>query len=342
MAHPHATREAQRQDVGRHRSCTWHCFMPTMGAHKHERPSAPASTIRFTNLDKVLYPREGITKGLLVAYHAVVADWLLPHLVGRPLTVVRCPDGAEGPCFFQKHHGGGVPKAVRSLPIREQTGRTQDSMVIDEVDGVFGLVQLGTLELHVWGSHESNLEKPDRLVFDLDPDVSLPWPKVVEGAVAMRALLEKLGLESWVKTTGGKGLHVCVPVAPRLGWEDVKAFTSAVVRVLSASAPGVYTTIAAKASRRGRIYLDALRNVRGATAVVPYSPRARAQATVATPITWDELAQGARPEDFTVRTVTARIGSLDRDPWESFRKTRQDITPEARSRLDALARKAAP
>ena len=192
------------------------------------------------------------------------------------------------------------------------------------------LVQIGVLEIHPWGSMIDKLEQPDRITFDLDPDEGLPWPRVTEAALEIRDLLVGIGLESFAKTTGGKGLHVVVPIQPRLGWDEVKAFTKAVVEDLAARHPDRYTANQLKRMRKGRIYLDYLRNGRGATAVGAYSTRARAGATVSTPLFWDEVEAGTRPEGFTVATVPSRLAALKSDPWAEIAKIRQSITAATR------------
>lgn len=288
------------------------------------------TAVRFTNLDKVLFSGQGLTKAALVAYYAVVADAMLPHLAGRPLTLVRCPNGAGAKCFFQKHRKPGEPDALRALPLREEGGAVEDYIVVDDRDGLFACAQVGALELHVWGSHQANVEKPSRIVFDLDPDEKLGWSDVVTAAKRMRAELIELGLETFVMTTGGKGLHVIAPVAPRVGWAETKQFTKDLADRLAAREPTLYTTSPLKVHRRGRIFLDYLRNGRGATAVCPFSTRARPHATVAAPIGWDELDAGATGADFTVQTMPRRLDRLERDPWAGFFTTRQQITAAAR------------
>ena len=290
------------------------------------------TSVKLTNLDKVLFADQGLTKAALIAYVGLVADSLLTHLKGRPLTLVRCPNGADAHCFFQKHAKDGVPAAIRRLKIEEESGDREDYMVIDDRDGLFAAVQLGALELHVWGSREPHIEKPDRVVFDLDPDPSVPWSRVVEAGQAMRLFLEELGLASFAMTTGGKGLHVVVPVAPRLGWDAVKLFTQHIADHFAAVSPERFTSNMSKAQRKGRIFIDYLRNGRGATAIAPFSMRARAGATVATPVGWDELAKGVDPTSFTVRTIPARLDALATDPWAGY-NTKTPISAAMQKRV---------
>ena len=318
------------EQVGEDRDRVWHSNRS--GGDLHELVSRLPSDVPLTNLDKVLYPEMGLTKGALIAYLAVVSDWMLPHVAGRPLTLVRCPEGHQKHCFYQKHANKGVPAAVRRVPIAEDDGEVADYMAISDLPGVVALAQLGVLELHTWGCHADNIERPDLLVFDLDPDVGLGWDVVVETALALRERLDGLGLESCVKTTGGKGLHVVAPVDRRTHWDDFKGFARAVAEAIEAEAPRRYTTNPLKARRKGKIFVDYLRNSRGATAIAPYSPRARHGAPVATPITWDELERGVDPAGFTVTTIPRRLGAAA-DPWADFFEIRQSITRAARRKV---------
>jgi bifunctional non-homologous end joining protein LigD len=279
---------------------------------------------RFTNIDKVLYPEHGITKGQVIAYYAVIETWLLPYVEGRPLTLVRCPDGYRH-CFFQKHARAGVPDAIERAQIREESGKREPYMVVRDRAGLLAAPQLGALELHTWMSRVDDVEHPDQLVFDVDPDVGLGWKAVVATAQELRERLEAEGLTSFVKTTGGKGLHVVAPVQRRRTWDEHLAFAQGLVQAMERDAPDRYTTNARKALRKGRLFLDYLRNGRGATAVAPYSTRARAGATVATPLTWEELRRGVDPQDFTLTTVPKRLASLRKDPWDGYAKLRQSI-----------------
>jgi bifunctional non-homologous end joining protein LigD len=285
--------------------------------------------IRLSNAGKLLYPDAGITKLDLARYYEAVAEFALPHLTARPLSLLRCPEGYTGECFFQKHQSAGMPPSIHRIEIAEKAG-TETSLYIEDLAGLAGLVQMGVLEIHPWGSTVAHVETPDRLTFDFDPDVGLPWQRVVEGVGALRKLLDTLGLRSFLKTTGGKGLHVVVPVAPRLEWDEAKAFAKAVTDRLVATAPDRYTATLAKKARHGKIFVDYLRNGRGATAVGAYSARARAGATVSTPIAWDELAEGTRSDAFTIRTLPKRLAALRADPWQDFLATKQSITAAMR------------
>ena len=277
--------------------------------------------VRLTNANRVLYPVERLTKLDLARYYAAVAPWALPQLGHRPLTLVRAPNGIDGEHFYQKHAAVSVPGAVRRIEIDGEM-----FLAIENLAGLLSLVQIGVVEIHPWGSTIDKLEQPDRITFDLDPDEGLPWSRVCEAALEMRGVLASIGLDSFVKTTGGKGLHVVVPLTPKLGWDDVKAFTHALVGDLAKRFPQRYTANQLKRERRDRIYLDYLRNARGATAVGAYSTRARSGATVSTPLFWSEVEAAIRPEQFTVTTVPARLAALPSDPWAEIGQLRQAVT----------------
>lgn len=280
--------------------------------------------VRLTSPEKVLYPEQGITKIDLANYYRMVADWILPHIAHRPLVLVRCPEGREKECFYQKHPGSGTPTNLRRIPIKESK-KTEDYVLVDDVQGLISLAQIGALEIHAWGSREDKLEYPDRLIFDLDPDPAVSWPRVVQSAHQVRDFLEELGLESFLKTTGGKGLHLVVPIKPEHDWDEAKAFCKRVADLIVAADPAHYTANMAKAARHNKIYVDYLRNGRGATAVVPYSTRARPGATVSTPLTWTELSAKTTSDRYTVRNMARRLTALKRDPWQGIDKVRQSL-----------------
>ena len=291
--------------------------------------------VRLSNAEKVLYPEAGITKLDLARYYEAVAAKILPEIAGRPLTLVRCPEGYRGHCFYQKHASQSVPLALRRVDIAEKSG-SSIYLVADDLAALWSLVQMGVLEIHVWGSKEPQIEKPDRIVFDFDPDEGLAWERVGEAALELRALLEELGLESFVKATGGKGLHVVLPLRPRYGWEEIKGFTKAIAQLMVERRPGAYTATLAKKARRGRIFVDYLRNQRGATAVAAYSARARANAPVAAPLNWQEVEAGIRSDAFTIATLPKRLAALKRDPWQGIDEARQSL-PSSLMRKLAVA-----
>jgi bifunctional non-homologous end joining protein LigD len=279
----------------------------------------------LTNLDKVLYPEQGLTKAHLIAYLAVVADWMLPQLADRPLTLVRCPEGRHKPCFFQKKIFPGSPPSIGTVEIREVV----DYMKVTDMAGLVGLAQLGTLEIHTWGCHADKVERPDIMVFDLDPDPDLPWERVALGALDVRRRLGEIGLTSFVKTTGGKGLHVSAPIRRTIDWDSFKAWTKAFADKMATDEPKQYTSNMAKTARKGKIFVDYLRNGRNATFIAPYSPRAREHAPVAVPITWEELAHGVEPASFTTMTVPGRLAQLPGDPWQGIDDVDQAINAAA-------------
>jgi bifunctional non-homologous end joining protein LigD len=283
-------------------------------------------SVALTNLDKVLYPEQGLRKAEIIAYYVSVASVMLPHVQNRPLVLVRCPEGRRRQCFYQKHIGKGVPHAVGRVAVRE-SDKTVDYATLHDLDGLIAMAQLGVLEIHTWQCHADKLEKPDQLVFDLDPDEGLAWERVVDAAFELKLALSELGLTSFVKTTGGKGLHVLAPLARRHDWEQHKAAARALVQTLAQQQPQQYVIKMRKELRKGKIFLDYLRNGRGASAIAPYSTRARENAPVATPLRWDELENGAKPADFDVRSVLRRLEDQKLDPWQGFFDLDQAISP---------------
>ena len=299
---------------------------PRTGGEEH------IAGVRLTHPDRVLYPPQGITKRDLALLYESIAKWILPHVKGRPLTLVRCPEGAEKGCFYMKHSGVWAPEALRRVKIQEKT-KVGEYLVVDDLPGLVSLVQMGILEIHTWNALADTIERPDRVVFDLDPDPTVGWDRVVSGARALRDRLHELGLESFVKTTGGKGLHVVVPLRPASTWEESFSFSRAISEERERAEPRAYTTSMSKAQRKGRIFIDYLRNNRGNTSVAAYSTRARPGAPVSTPITWDELERGVKPDQFHVGNIRARLESLKADPWKSYGTVRQRITAAIRRSL---------
>jgi len=272
--------------------------------------------IAISNASKVLYPDPGVTKGELAAYYEAVAPWMIPHVAGRPLTILRCPNGYDGECFFQKN-AAGLPPEIERIEIPDPKGGEPSTYgVVRDAAGLVALLQLGVLEFHIWGSKAEHLEKPDRIVFDLDPGPGVSWREVVEGAHLVRETLAKLGLTSFALLTGGKGVHVVLFVKPEYDWAIVKEFAHAVVKSIVRSEPARYTAHLAKVHRKGKIFLDYLRNGRGATAVAPYSTRSRPGAPVAVPIDWKELGDEIAPDGFHVRDLHERLQRLEADPWK--------------------------
>jgi bifunctional non-homologous end joining protein LigD len=287
--------------------------------------------IRLTHPDRVLYPEQGIIKRELALYYEQIGDWILPHLEGRLLTLVRCPEGQGQQCFYQRHTRDAVSDAIHPIAVREKRA-TVHYLSVDSLPGIIALVQMGVLELHTWGSRKPNLERPDRMTFDLDPGPGLSWDRLKAAAVHLRARLNDLDLGAFVKTTGGKGLHIVVPIAPERPWEYVKDFSRAVAESLAREAPEHYTATMSKAKRRGKIFVDYLRNSRTATAVCAYSTRARPGATVSVPLRWQELTKDLRGH-FNVRNVPERLARLGKDPWDDYEAARRALTAKLLKQL---------
>jgi bifunctional non-homologous end joining protein LigD len=250
---------------------------------------------------------------------------MLPHVAGRPLSLLRCPEGWDKTRFFQKHLGPGAPEVLRRIQIVEK-GKPAEYAVLHDVAGIVALVQMGVLEIHVWGCRADDVERPDRLVFDLDPSPEIAWDGVVRAAHRVREALHALDLESFVKTTGGKGLHVVVPIQRRHEWPEIKAFCRSLAGRIADEAPNLYTTNPLQARRAGRVYIDYLRNGRGATAVAAYSTRARGGAPLSVPVDWRELSRLTQANYFNVENLPARLAKLKHDPWGELTTTRQSIT----------------
>ena len=281
--------------------------------------------VAISNGAKLLYPEAGVTKRELAEYYDAIGDWIVPHLADRPLTLVRCPNGWNKPCFFQKHANESVSEFIARIDIKEGSGE-KPYMMANSTSAVVALVQMGVLEIHPWGSRAPKLGFPDRLIFDFDPDESLGWDKVVEAVNVLRKLLETLRLRSFIKTTGGKGLHVVIPVEPTRDWDDAKAFCKAIAELLVRTFPDRFTSKITKSTREGRIFVDYLRNAENATAIAPYSVRAKANAPVAMPIAWEQLKDDLRFDHFNVRNVPSLLRRRRRDPWAELADVRQTLT----------------
>ncbi|MEO8139948.1 MAG: non-homologous end-joining DNA ligase [Gemmatimonadota bacterium] len=278
----------------------------------------------LTHPDRVVYAELGFTKQDLAAYYLKVAPLMLPHIASRPLSLLRCPEGQGGECFYQKHWTDATP-GIKTVLIEESGGRRPYAVVTSASD-LIGLVQYGVMEFHTWQSRIDRIELPDQIILDLDPDPGVRWAEVCSAAVALRTLLADLKLKSWVKTTGGKGLHVVVPIQRRVTWEVASVFARAVAERLAVELPDHYVTVAAKAARKGRIFIDHLRNSRGATAVAPWSVRARAGAPVAMPVRWESLDRLKGGAALSVADVGALIRRRKLDPWAGMRGARQGIS----------------
>jgi bifunctional non-homologous end joining protein LigD len=302
----------------------------TAAAKKSKNPIFAGITL--SNPDKVYYPDAGLTKLDIARYYETVVPFILPYVSRRPISLVRCPEGIDGQRFFQRHAMKGMSPAIKQIPIAG--GETDKPyLYIDDEEGLLGLVQIGTLEIHDWGVSLHHIAQPDRLVFDLDPDEELDLAALKAAALEVREFLAYLGLKSFLKSTGGKGLHLVAPLTPKLGWPEVKAFAKAIADALVEARPDRYTANPLKKTREGRIFVDYLRNQRGGSAIVNYSTRAKKGAPVACPLRWDELKDLKAAAPYSVTTLPARLKRLKSDPWEGFFSTRQSIMAKAKKAL---------
>jgi bifunctional non-homologous end joining protein LigD len=293
---------------------------------------ARATHFRLTHPERVVFPDRGagyaLTKRQLADYYEAVAPLMLPHVVNRPLAILRAPDGEGGKTFFQKHPARGMPPAVRGVDVPSDEGE-QRQLLIRDAEGLLGLVQMSALEFHPWGSTASDLEHPDRLIFDLDPGSDVSWRQIVEAARTVREALKQVGLTGFAKVSGGKGIHVVVPLRPRTAtWEHAKVFTKAVAETLAKASPRRFVAVVTPSARAGRVYIDYQRNTRGATAVAPYSTRARPGGPIALPVAWDELDGLDSAAAFSPASVLRRLASGSPDPWEGMERAAGTL-PEA-------------
>ncbi|WP_375461295.1 DNA ligase D [uncultured Enterovirga sp.] len=297
---------------------------PTKGTKTPRHGAASVAGVALTNPDRVLWGDVGVTKQGLAEFYEEIADWLLPHVVERPLSLVRCPSGSEGGCFFQKHSWAGLSDHILRETIRDEGGE-EEVLYVRDLRGVVALVQAGVLEIHPWGSTMADVDRADRITMDLDPGDDVDFVDVIAGAQEIRDRLRTFGLESFVKTTGGKGLHVVLPLTGPAGWGEVKAFAKALADSMAKDSPTRFIAKSTKSARRGVIYVDYLRNGRGATAIAAYSTRARPTAPVSVPLRWDELTPTLRPNHFTVANLPGRLRGLKQDPWAAISTTRQQL-----------------
>jgi bifunctional non-homologous end joining protein LigD len=297
-------------------------------AAARSRQTTEGAHVRLSHPDRVYWVDVGVTKQQLADYYVSIWDWIAPHVVNRPLALVRCPEGTKGQCFFQKHVAAGI---VDTNLLRKVDAKEKDVIVVDHVDDLVALVQSGTLEIHVRGSKLDHLDVCDRIVFDLDPGEGIDWKEVVNAAHDVRDRLLTYKLEGFVKLSGGKGLHVVVPIAGS-DWDTVKAFTQQIAGAMAADAPQRYVAKMAKNLREGHIFIDYLRNTREATSVVPYSTRARAGAPVSAPVTWKELGRTHSANQYTLLNLPKRLKSLTADPWEGITQIKQALPSLSSSR----------
>jgi bifunctional non-homologous end joining protein LigD len=288
--------------------------------------------IKLTSPDKILYPEVGVTKLDLARYYQTIASYILPYVINRPISLVRCPEGIDGERFFQRHAMKGMSDAIKQIPISGGESK-KPYLYIDGEAGLFGLTQISAVEIHDWGVSLDHLYEPDRLVFDLDPDEGLDIDVLKAAAVEVRDFLADLGLKSFLKSTGGKGLHVVAPIAPKQGWDEVKAFAKAIADALVEVRSDRYTANPLKKTRVGKIFVDYLRNQRGGSAIVNYSTRAKPNASVACPLAWDELKGLKVASPYTLKTLPMRLKAKKNDLWQGFFSTRQSITAKAKKAL---------
>jgi len=289
------------------------------------RARATVEGVEISHPDRILYPDLKLTKIDIARYYESIKEWIVPHVAGRPLTLVRCPEGIDGGCFFMKHSKVWAPKALRRVRIKEKT-KLGEYLIADDISGIVSLAQMDVLEIHTWNSIFEDVERPNRLVFDLDPGDEVDWSAVVRAARMVRDALTALKLESFVKTTGGRGLHVVVPLTPHADWKQCLDFSRALSERFEQMQPELYTTAFAKVGRSRKLLIDYLRNNRTNTSIAAYSTRARKSAPVSVPLTWEELRVSLDPRSFTVLTLPKRLAKLKTDPWAGYWKCRQKLT----------------
>ncbi len=290
-------------------------------AESSETEHAP---IRLTHPDKIVDPESYLTKQQLADYYWAIAPHMLPFVENRPLSLVRCPEGTTHPCFYQKHTNHSLPDGIGSVDVPDKNGKVEPYITLATPEALAGVAQMGVLEVHPWGSTNDDLEHPDRIIIDLDPDTAIPWRTLADSALEVRKQLKKIGLESFLKSTGGKGLHVVVPIKPEHDWPTIKQFAHSFVLAMEKQQPTLYLTKMTKAARKDRIYLDYLRNERGATAVAAFSPRARPGVPVSVPLPWADLKLLERPV-FQVARFAEWKSRLSSDPWKDLSKSRQRL-----------------
>ena len=287
------------------------------------------AAVHLTNPEREIFAGSGVTKLDIALHYARVGDWLLPELLGRPVTMLRCPTGELKDCFYQRHAFAGLPPGVETVELADEEERAAFISIV-EPRGYLAMAQFGAIEFHLWGCHIGDPEHPDRLIIDLDPDTSLPWARVCDAAEILRDRLQAMGLRVFLRTTGGKGLHLVVALADGHDWPLVKGFAEAFAKAMAADAPSLFTAVSNKERRKGRIYLDYLRNARGASAVASYSLRAREGFPVAAPIEWDELRKLPGGDAFNRLNIHKRLETLAADPWEDLDSSAGKITPKMR------------
>jgi bifunctional non-homologous end joining protein LigD len=313
---------AERTDEGLLRQAAFMGLRRDLPA-RQVREEKPVKLVKITHPDRLIWPKLKVSKAAFAAYVEEIGDWLLPHFTQRPISLVRCPDGAAGKCFYQRHPALGIAAHT----FERETSDKPPYIYLQTLQDVVAAVQYGAVEFHTWGVSVPDVAHPDRFTLDLDPDTDLPWKTLREATLVVRTLLDQLKLKSFLKTTGGKGLHVVVPIEPTLGWDEVKEFTRQIALFLQKARPDLFLASMSKEKRKGLIFVDYLRNTETASAVAAFSPRARPEGGVSTPLAWDELGAADPRGRYTVKSVPLRLKRLAADPWKAYFETRQAITP---------------
>ena len=290
--------------------------------------------IRISSPDRIVYPDLGLKKIDLVNYYDKVAEAMLPHVENRPLTLVHCPAGLQAPCNYMRHRRVWGPNALKRVTIKEKT-KVGEYLAVVSLEGIIALAQMGIIEVHTWNSTIDDVERPNRIVWDLDPGPKVAFKEVIAAAIAVRNLLDTLGLESWVKTTGGHGIHVVAPIKPDRQWDECLAFAKAVAEALTRTDASRYTTAFPKAGRENKILIDYLRNNRTNTSVAAFSARAKPLATVSMPIGWKQLTAKLNPASYTVLTAPKKLRT---DPWRDYWSSKQKISAAAFTAITKLRR----
>jgi DNA ligase D len=308
-------------------------ILPYKKAARSTKPKLVAdrdlAAIRLTNPERPMFGESGATKLDIALYYARVGDWMLPEILRRPLSFIRCTTGELEDCFFQRHAFAGLPPGMSTIKLSAEEGRGA-FIYVESAQGFLTLTQFGAVEFHPWACRADEPEEPDRFILDLDPDVSVPWPQIRAAAELLRGRLQDLGFTPFVRTTGRKGLHLVMALAPGCKWPDLRAFAEAVSASAAKDAPQVFTNSQSMERRKGRIYLDWIRNVRGATAIASYSLRANAELTASCPLDWDELRTLSSPAAFDRKTLPKRLATLAKDPWEDLEASAVSISAKAK------------
>jgi DNA ligase D len=297
---------------------------PVTTPRKRIVSDADLAGIWVTNPTRRMFGKSGPTKLDIAIYYAAVGDYMLPHLFNRPVSLFRCPTGKPHECFFQRHPFTGMPATLKSFETKNSEGELKSFLTVEDAKGYLALAQFGIVEFHAWGTHERHLDKPDRIIFDLDPGEGVAWREVVHAAVHLRGELSAMGLVPFVKTSGGKGLHIVVPINPKLNWKQAHQASSGIATKLAATGPDTFVTIMGAENRKRRIFIDYFRNARSATAVAAYSLRARPHLPASTPVDWRDLESIDSPEDLNYSSLPGLLTTTG-DPWADINESARDL-----------------